>query len=716
MPAFVASSVSATPVRRHHWGRWLIGLLAFGALSLWGLLTFWLDPWLQRQAEQRVYTASQGRYRLHIGKLRTRLWPLGAEAHALHLRTVASTPDSGRLPRLELALGRVAVRGVSWGALLRRAEVPVDSIVLDSVAVGLQHLPAARSSSPLYAQLPVAGLRVGRLAVRHLHGSLGPAHRPTLQAGETSLIVADVRLSAAAAADSGRIGYAAAVTGQTRGLAVQVPGHTVRVGRLQLSSVLGHLLLDSLLLHPAQPINHRRSQTMRVSLVVPRLQLIGLDGPRLARQDFRADTLLVKSPRLALTLPAQKPPSLHTVLAAYLRSCRLGALVVTNGRVQVAGTELAPAVAGVELVGSGFQVLPRLGPPTDMYYARRWHLQTGKATATLDAPYYHMSWQNMQADTRAGSLRLHAVSVLPTLSVEGLARRKGHQAAHVSARFPAVWLSGFSFPAAVNQGELRAAVLGVQGAHITTRSDGRFPGNPRISSVTPEALGRLPFRFAVNQLRLRQASLTMLYRAPRHAAPGILQITRFASTLRNLSNDPARMSAARPLTGEASGWLQGQGRAQLTLQANLLDPAGRHALRGTFYSTPLAMLNSMTVPTLGLDVRSGQVHQIDFRMTLDQQAARGTMWGRYTNLKMQRLNRQNRPGVLHRLQTSVINGVFIRDNNPRRPGAELEPGTILSNRQRRFSVFSLWRQGLVSGLLNSAGVPKGLSKKLSEGQ
>lgn len=706
----------ASPVRRYQWGRWLVGLLAFTALSIWGLLTFWLDPWLQRQAELQVYTATQGRYRLHIGKLRTRLWPLGAEARALYLRTAAATPDSGRLPRLELALGRVQVRGVSWGALLRRAEVPVDSIVLDSVAVQLQHFPATRSSGPLYRQLPVAGLRIGRLAVRHLHGTFGPARKPVLQAGETSLFVDDVRFSAAGAADSGRIGYAAAVAGQTRGLAVQVPGHTVRVGRLRLSSVTRRLLLDSLLLHPTQSITNQRSRAMRVSLTVPALQLTGLDGPRLARQEFRADSLLVKSPRLALTLPSQKPPSLHTVLAAYLRSCRLGSLVVTDGSVRVAGTELAPAVAGVELVGAGFRVLPRPGPPTDMYYARRWRLQTGRATATLNAPYYHLSWQKMRADTRAGFLRLSAVSVLPTLSVEALARRKGHQAAHVSARFPAMWLSGFNFPAAVNRGELRAAELGIRGARVTTRSDGRFPGNPRISKVTPEALGRLPFRFAVNQLRIAHTSLTMLYRAPRQATPGILQITRFESTLRNLSNDPARMSAARPLRGVASGWLQNRSRARLTLQANLLDPAGRHSLQGTFYATSLPTLNSMTVPTLGLVFRSGQVQQIDFRMVLGQQAARGTMWGRYSNLKLQRLNRQNQPGVLHRLQTSVINGVFIRDNNPRRPGQELKPGTIVSSRERRFSVFSLWRQGLVSGLLNSAGVPAGLSRKLSEAQ
>ncbi|WP_426492587.1 DUF748 domain-containing protein [Hymenobacter sp. 102] len=709
------AATPALPVRRRPlWGRWVGAVLLLLGAGVWALLTFWLDPWLQRQAEQRVHAVSQGRYQLRIGELHTRLWPLGLEVRAVRLRTLVAGPDSGGLPRLELALGRGQVRSISWQALLRRAEVPVDSLTLDSLALQLRELPQTTSRQPLHARLPVAGVRVGKLTIRHLLGHYGPTHRPVMAAGPGTLVLHDVRLSAAGAADSGRIGYAAGVAGQVQGLTVRLPGHTLRLRRLQLSSATRQLRLDSLLVHPRQPISNQRSPALRVSLTVPHLRLTGLDGPRLARRQFQADSLLVLSPHLALTLPAQKPPSLHETLKAYLRSCQLQTLVIRRGSVQVAGTELAPAVAGVELTGSDFRVLPRLGPPTDIYYAQAWHLRTGRATATLSAPYYHLSWQRLRADTRAGALQLTRVLLLPTMSVVSLARRKGHQSAHVSARFPAMWLRGFDFAAAANRAELRAGELGLRGAQLTTRSDGRFPANPRISVVTPEALGKVPFRFAVERLRISQARITMLYRAPRSATPGTLQITRFAATLRNLTNNPARMGAARPLIGEASGWLQNQGRARLTVRANLLDPTGRHTLRGTFFATSLTMLNPMTVPTIGLRFNSGQVQRIDFRMALDRQAARGTLWGCYTNLKLQRLNRQNRPGVLHRLQTSVINGVFIRDNNPRRPGQMLKPGRILSARERRFSVFTLWRQGLVSGMLHSSGVPKGLAKKLSE--
>jgi hypothetical protein len=92
------------------------------------------------------------------------------------------------------------------------------------------------------------------------------------------------------------------------------------------------------------------------------------------------------------------------------------------------------------------------------------------------------------------------------------------------------------------------------------------------------------------------------------------------------------------------------------------------------------------------------------------------MWAEYEDLKLVLLNRQNERGVLHRLETTLVNGLLLRDDNPRRPGQPLKPGAIASRRELRYSVFTLWRQGIVSGMLHSAGVPAPLAQRLSEGK
>ncbi|SHL13414.1 DUF748 domain-containing protein [Hymenobacter psychrotolerans] len=390
---------------------------------------------------------------------------------------------------------------------------------------------------------------------------------------------------------------------------------------------------------------------------------------------------------------------------------------LTGGRLRVAGTEWAPAVQNINLRAAGLHIGPNAyNAPGFLYYARSWQVQTGRARVAFNAPYYRLAVGSMRLDTRQQTLVLGLVQMAPTMTVAEQARRKGHQAAHVTLRLPELALQGLDFPALLRRGSLRARQLDLRNGRIVTSSDGRFPVNPRQSVATPEAIGRLPFRVDVRQARITNAGIRMIYRSPRSAQIGVMAIQELTATLRNISNDPRHMSAATPMTGEATGVLQKKSHARLRLQANLLDPAGRHTLQGGFSAAPLAMLNPMVVPTRGIRLRSGQIEQIRFEMQLDRQQARGTMWAQYYGLKLDLLNKKNKRGVLHRVGTTLANGVFLRDNNPRQPGQELQTGQMNSDRQLRFSVFSLWRQGLVSGLLNSAGVPKPLAKKLSEAE
>ncbi|UOQ77887.1 hypothetical protein MUN84_04370 [Hymenobacter sp. 5516J-16] len=532
---------------RRHWGRWL--LLGVGLLVLLAGLgvTFFLDPWLRRTLEEQVAQSTKGRYQLRVTELRTSLWQRRATLRGLHLRTTAATsPDSARLPRLQLALGRLNISGVGLLALLRRQEVPVDSITLDSLTLHLASLPQGGSQQPLHQRLPFKAVRLGQLALRHVRATYGAGNQAQVRLGESAVVLQDVWLSAAGAADSGRVGYAAAVAAQVAGATAQVPGHEVKLVRATFSTGSRQLRLDSVLVHPRKPISSVRSSAMRVSLALPQLVLSGLDAAQLSRRRFRADTLRATRPRLALTLPTQKPPALHELLQPYLAECRLGSMQVTGGQLRVAGLALAPALADMTVAASGIQVLPRQGTPTDIHYARAWQVRTGAATATLDAPYYHLSWQSLRADSRTGQVQIRQVLALPTMSVVELARSKKHQSAHVSVRLPEVVLTGLDFPAAANQQQLRATALLVRHPQISTRSDGRFATNPNISVVTPEMLGRLPFQFALNRFGIQDATLALTFRSPRDPQPGVMSINRLNVRLRNLTNDPRRMSAATP--------------------------------------------------------------------------------------------------------------------------------------------------------------------------
>ncbi|WBA43662.1 DUF748 domain-containing protein [Hymenobacter canadensis] len=718
-PTTDSAAVAAAPRRR--WGWWLGGGSLLLVLLLAAAVAFGLDPWLRHTLEKQVRTASNGRYELRIGALETHLWTRTLTVRRVQLRTLpAATPDTARLPDLRLDLGKLQVAGIGLMAIVRRQIVPIDSVGLDSVRLRLAGMPAsADTARPLYQQLPLGlpGVRFGVVALRRVQARYGTVQHAVAQINRASLRATDIEVSAAAAADSSRMGYARTITADARGVLARVPGHVVRAGHGQFASARGRFQLDSVRVMPLRAVSRQRTPSARVALWLPRLRLAGLAAADLARGRFRADSLVLAAAQLALTLPAVAPPPPHQLLAPYFKDIRLKQLRITNSRLRVLGDEHRPELRQVTLLGTDIRpVAATYSKANYLYYARAWQLRAGGGRLEVSAPYYHATFGGLQADTRARQLTLASVAVAPTMSVAAMARRKGHQTAHVSVRADRLAAQGLDLFALLHDGSVLAQRVVLGRVQVATTSDGRMPINPNRSIMTPEAIGKLPVRVDVRQLRLQHADVRMSYRAPRSAQPGVMAIRQLQVTLRNLSNDPRRMSAARPLTGEATGLLQRRSFARVSLRANLLDAQGRHTLVGSLGDAPLAILNPMIEPTRGIRFRSGRIGTIRFQMQLDRQQARGTMWAPYTDLKLDLLNRQGKRDALRRVGTTLVNGLFLRDNNPRRVGRDLQTGRMTSGRELRFSVFSLWRQGLVSGLLNSAGVPAPLAKKLSESE
>jgi hypothetical protein len=253
---------------------------------------------------------------------------------------------------------------------------------------------------------------------------------------------------------------------------------------------------------------------------------------------------------------------------------------------------------------------------------------------------------------------------------------------------------------------------------VRVASDGRGPITPYASAITPEAVRRVHFHFDVRRFDLRGGNLYFSYRSPRSPLVGTMRITRFNAMLHNVSNNPQRQTFATPLTGTATAWLQDRCRMSIQVAAPLLDPQGRHRAWGSFGPAPFGILNPMTAPTRFLSFKSGDVQRLDFQLRADKKQVTGTMQLRYNHLQLDLLSYKKdelKQPLLKKVFSKAANVLVIRDENPRKRG-KLIIGDMTSRREPKFAVFSLWRQGLVTGLLNSIGLPQKLARQLSESQ
>jgi hypothetical protein len=253
---------------------------------------------------------------------------------------------------------------------------------------------------------------------------------------------------------------------------------------------------------------------------------------------------------------------------------------------------------------------------------------------------------------------------------------------------------------------------------IGLNSDGRGPVSHRNSYITPEAMRKLHLPIEVGQLDWRNGTIAARYRGIETPIEGTLTINKFDGTLRNISNNPRSQTMAHPLTGTATAYVQGRSLLRVQLTAPLLDPQGRHHIWGSFGPAPLSILNPMLVPTKSLGFKSGQMQRIEFDLHADTRQISGQMQATYKDLKFEfykyKQGELKKPLWAH-IKTGLVNGLVIRDNNPR-PSGRFVTGDMASPRELHFSVFSAWRQGLITGLLNSAGVPHKLALKLTQSQ
>lgn len=720
-PVFVKTTTSSQPAeprRRWAWWQWL-GLILVVLAVLVGILLLALDPWLRRKAEQEVAARTHGRYQLHISSLRTNLWHGVLEVQGIRLRT--STAVASKLPVLTLDVDRVRVSGVGLWQILRRQEVPVDSLLISVVRLKWGAWPTPeQAAEPLYTHLPtrVPGLRLGFLGLQRVQLAYQISQQDSIRFRQGNFSAQDILLSRAGAADTQRIGYAARIALQLAGLQARGAGHRLQVAHTRFSSQTQQLRADSVRISPLQPISNQQSRAARVALQLPQLVLTGLQAARLTRQQFQADTLRLSDPDVAVVAPRVPPPAMHHLLKTWLTQVSLQNLVVKRANVRVKGLALAPQAKNVSLQGKAIRIdAASAGNTARVLYARSWQLSTGPGSVAIDAPYYKLSYQGLKLNTARQQLTLTQTKMAPTMSLAALAQRKGHQVSHITVQVPIIRASGLDFAALQHQSVVHARKVVVQNPLLHLAGDGRYPISQKPSLVTPEKLKDLPFPLDIRLLQLQNGNLFFVYRALRSPQPARTSVTQLNGTIRNLNTLAGSRRAAQPAVVQASAWFQRRSFVRATAYVPLLQPNGRHRIVGSFGPAPFSILNSITESSRALRFSRGRVKQVDFAMVVDRQGVQGTMKAAYSDLKVAFLSLKGgeaHPTLVTKVGSKVANALVIRDNNPRQSNEALKPGTIQSKRNLRMSVFAIWQQGLVSGMLNSMGVPDKLAKKMSE--
>jgi hypothetical protein len=632
------------------------------------------------------------------------------------LKVLPTAATSLQTPRLDMALPRLLLTGLDAAALQHQHRFRADSLLVQSPQVTAT-LPARSGSDSSKSVLSMLrGLDLAQLMVHNgfLHLT-GTAAKPTIRQLEVAATA--VHYDSAKTADARSILFAKAwkvALGRSQAMA---QGHTVSVASLQFSTAAGTLDVHALRVRQPTP-GQGKPGGVRVDLRLPRLTLTGFDAAQLEHQHhFQANVLEATGATVLFIPPAQPPPPFWKLLSKVARRSDLGQLRMRNADIRIGRWRHSPHIRQLNLTGRSIRIdQPADDAPNRIAYALAWQGQSGRLSSPFDPPFYFASTERVNVDTDAKLLRFEDMRLKSRYSPVGMNLHKGYQAPAVTIKVASLTLAGLDYTNLVNHGDFRLTRATAQSPRVLIASDGRGPINPNLSKISPEEMRNLKVTVDVRRLDLVNGNLYTTYRSPMTPIIGKMSITRFNGSFFNLSNDRRRMTPATPLTGRATTYLQDKCRLDAQVSMYVLDPKGRHRVWGTFGPGQFAIINPMTVPTRLVKFKRGEVQRIRFNMLADRKRVTGTMWTEYTDLQLELLGYKDeeiKKTFFKRIISKAANVIVIRDQNPRKRG-KLVSGEMTSTREPRFSVFTLWRQGVVSGLFHNVGVPQKLAQKLSE--
>lgn len=201
--------------------------------------------------------------------------------------------------------------------------------------------------------------------------------------------------------------------------------------------------------------------------------------------------------------------------------------------------------------------------------------------------------------------------------------------------------------------------------------------------------------------------------APEADSIGFITFENTYATITNITNDKKLISVKKPAAIDLRTAIMGKALLKSTIRLSLLDPDGYHTITGSVGSTEAGILNAILATSTFVSIKNGFLQKCSFQIELNRNHASGTMRTSYKDFKIEMLsrNKDKRQSLGKKLLSALVNKTVVNSDNLPDANKEFHVGKIAVTRKENRSVFSYWKDCLVSGFLSSVGLENIAAKK-----
>lgn len=341
------------------------------------------------------------------------------------------------------------------------------------------------------------------------------------------------------------------------------------------------------------------------------------------------------------------------------------------------------------------------------YYAKNIKLNLKDHKFITKDGLYTISIEDISSSTSGRNLRLSKFRVRPNYPEMEFSRKFKTQHDRYDLSFNEILFTGINFLKLNTQRRLAASSLLINGSNASIFMNREMPPVTfdKGRNYPHVVLKRLKIRTTIDTLFIRDTRISYSEYNPKSKKKGTITFNRFNAQVRNISNDPGRLSVNHWARANVSTWFMNKGKMTVNVNFNLTAKNADFNFSGGLGKMDMGDLNSLSRNMSLVEIQSGTINKAEFEVSGNLRTTSGYLKLYYTGLKVNVLKKDDDTNELKKrgLISALANTIVIKNNNPDDDDGKLRIGKTSAERINSESFFNLMWKSVFAGLKESVG-------------
>ena len=336
------------------------------------------------------------------------------------------------------------------------------------------------------------------------------------------------------------------------------------------------------------------------------------------------------------------------------------------------------------------------------FYAKSGNVKLDSAVINKPGSFYAFKAGVVSFSSTKNSLYVRNFSVRPALSKEEYYRRIGYQDELFTIICPQIEFLGFDWES-LSRGVVHANKIIATSPYANVYMSRIPPPAPRKRRKFPtQQIREMKTSLLIDTFEIRNGDLSYTERNDNSKQEGTVPFKKFNAVFTNITNIPGRLNRNPYCNASFNTNLFGT-TLYSTFRFNLADSLGAFEAEGRQMGIEGTNVNPLTRPVALMEVKSLNLHKVDFHLLSDGRVAKGNFLFLYDDLKLKVL-KPNEDGSLGSMGfvSFIVNKALIYPANPM-PGEDPRRISSTTKRDPYKSFFNFLWSSIRTGTLLTAG-------------